>query len=147
MVKQIEGADFTINKSVKDENLNKLFVIEPLEFEKDVHTVNGVTDAIRCNTYVVRSADGTKYEAYEDDLIFARAMVRVLKGKIGKVVVGRLTQGQAKQGQNAPWLLSPADDKDLRAANGLIAALQVESAQTEPEEAPPVGGDTDGDEF
>lgn len=124
-VKQIKGADFSIDNPIREEFLGKLLVIEPLEFEKDVHTVHGTADAIRCNIYVVRSADGTKFESFEDSLVFARAMLRVLKADIGKIVVGRLTQGDAKRGQDPPWLLATPDDKDLRAANGLVMALNV----------------------
>ena len=147
MVKQIEGADFTIRNAIAEEYLGKLLVIEPLSFEKDVKTVNGLADAVGANVYVVKAADGSKYEAFEDSLIFARALVRVLKGKIDKIVVGRLSQGSAKQGQDPPWLLSEPDAKDLAAAKGLVFNLNSASVEESKEDgfdsAPEAGGPPD----
>lgn len=133
MVKQIEVADFTISNPIKEEYLGKLLVIEPLEFEKDVKTVHGTADAVRCNVYVVKSADGEKFEAFEDTLIFARAMIRVLKGKMNKIVVGRLAQGTAKPSQDPPWLMTPPNEKDKAAAKSLV--FNLNSASAEPEDS------------
>lgn len=127
-MKQISGADFTIDNPIKEDFLGKLLVIEPLEFEKDVKTQFGLADAVRCNAYVVRSADGSKYEAFEDTLIFARAMVRVLRRDIGKIVVGRLAQGDAKKGQDPPWLLDSPSERDLQAATGLVMGLNTSTS-------------------
>jgi hypothetical protein len=131
-IKQIEGADFSIRNAIHEDYVGKLLVIEPLSFEKDVKTTHGLADAIAANVYVVKSADGSKFEAFEDSLIFARALVRVLKGKVGKVVVGRLAQGQAKPSQDPPWLLSEPDAKDLAAAKALV--FNLNSASAEPED-------------
>lgn len=130
-MKNIEGADFSIRNAIHEDYLGKLLVIEPLSFEKDVKTTNGPADAVGANVYVVLSKDGVKYEAFEDSLIFARALVRVLKGKIGKIVVGRLAQGNAKPSQDPPWLLSEPDEKDLAAAKGLVFNLNSATEATD----------------
>lgn len=126
MVKQIEGASTSVGINW-DEYKGKLFVIEPLDVEKDIKTVHGLSDAVVANVYVVRSADGSKFESYEDTLIFPRALRRQTKSKVGKIVVGRLTQGEAQRGQNPPWLFAEPTESDLAAARGTINALNAQA--------------------
>lgn len=112
----------------------KLFVIEPLEFEQGLTTVHsktpGDTTAVRANVFVVQSKDGSKYEEFEDTLIFPKALQGQTRRQIGSLVVGRLAQGEKKPGKNAPWVLSEASDTDLKAAGAFWAARSVSSASS-----------------
>lgn len=117
----------------------KLFVFEPLEQEKAISTVHGVSDAVRANVWVILSKDGSKFEEFEDTLVFPKALQGQLRKEIGKsLVVGRLTQGEKKPGKNAPWLLADATDPDLKAASAFWAAKSVSGASS--------GDDGDEDE-
>jgi hypothetical protein len=113
-----------------------LLVIWPTALEEDVPTTYGDADAIRANILVV---DGEHAGEYIDDaLIFPRVLVSSLRSKVGRQVLGRLGQGQAKPKQDPPWILQPFDDDDATAA---IAAVQAWksgqfSAADEPEAAP-----------
>lgn len=126
MGKELEGAKAATGITWAD-YLKKLLVIEPLEVEKDIKTQYGLSDAVRANVYVVLSADGTKFEAYEDILIFPRVLQGQTRRKIGKIVAGRLTQGQARKGEDPPWTLAEPNEKDLRAAAGCVAAVNAQA--------------------
>lgn len=91
--------------------LNRLLVIEPLAFETGISTNFGDADAVRANVHVI---DGTP-EDFEDTLIFPKVLASQLKPRIGTKVIGRLSQGQAKPGQSAPWQLADASPEDIQA--------------------------------
>ncbi|HLS01263.1 MAG TPA: hypothetical protein VK054_04675 [Beutenbergiaceae bacterium] len=91
--------------------LNRLLVIEPLSDEKGLKTSFGDADAVRANVYVI---DGNP-EDYTDTLVFPKILANQLRPKIGEKVIGRLTQGQAKPGQSAPWMLADASPDDIQA--------------------------------
>ena len=132
----------------------KLFVVEPLTLETGITTVHskerGDTDAIRANVWVVKSKDGSKFEEFEDTLIFPRVLIGQLRKAIGKsVVVGRLisdTENQ-KRGQNAPWRLAEPSAADLKVGSEFYAARSVvSSAVNDDDEGDDFGGD-DEDAF
>lgn len=57
-----------------------------------------------------------------DALIFPRALVRQSSGiEPGKAVIGRLGQGEARGGQNAPWILLDPAPEDFDRARAYFA--------------------------
>lgn len=126
----------------------KLLVVEPLEVEHMVTAFSkgAEQECVRANVYVVLSKDGSKHEDFEDTLIFPRVLISQVKKKIGKIVVGRLGQGQAKPGQDPPWTLAEATGPDMKAARLFLASLQTVSvgASDDGEED---GFEDDGDAF
>jgi hypothetical protein len=90
--------------------------------EKDERTgSNGPYDVAVC-TYVVCA---TCWESWTDTPVSGKALVpRLLSGE-GEIIVGRLTTGEAKSGQNAPILLSdptPAETEEIQAIFETYAA-------------------------
>jgi hypothetical protein len=82
-----------------------------------VHTKPGEkSPCVKCGIYVLTGddadADDRGYVSYEDSMIFQKVLIGNLKSKVGKIVLGRLTQGVEKQGKNAPWMLTDASDAD-----------------------------------
>lgn len=104
----------------------KLFVVEPLEVEKNVKTIHGETDAVRANVFVLTGKG--KHEEFEDTLIFPRVLQSQTRRQIGDIVVGRLEQGEAKRGQNAPWVFAEATPGDLKKAGEFWASHSLSSA-------------------
>lgn len=104
----------------------KLFVVEPLEVEKGIKTVHGESDAVRANVYVLLGKNKT--EEFEDTLIFPRVLQSQTRRQIGSVVVGRLEQGEAKRGQNPPWVFAEANTSDLKKAGEFWSARSLSSA-------------------
>lgn len=110
----------------------KLFVVEPLEVEKDISTVHGTSDAVRANVAVLLGKGNA--EEFEDTLIFPKVLQSQTRRKIGRIVVGRLTQGEAKRGQNPPWVFAEASAKDLKAAQAYLNSQAVTSADDDDDE-------------
>ena len=100
-----------------------LLVIEPLSFEAGIGTAFGVADAVKANVHVLTAEGGS--EDYEETLVFPKLLASQLKSQIGNKVVGRLSQGQAKPGQSAPWLLEAATEEDLAKARAWLASRAV----------------------
>lgn len=126
----------------------KLLVIEPLEVQHRTtrFSKGKEVECVLANIWVVRSKDGSKYEEFEETLIFPLVLIGQTKRKIGSYVVGRLTTGTAKEGQSAPWTLAEATPADLKAAQGLVANLSVSSASSEEDDEPEDGFEGDDDE-
>lgn len=118
MAKQIVGAAPSGGGINFEDFTGKLFVVEPLEVEKDIKTIHGVSDAVRANVYVLLGPD--KVEEFEDTLIFPKVLQGQTRRKIGSYVVGRLGQGEAKRGQNPPWVFEAPSDGDLSKASKFL---------------------------
>lgn len=139
MGKQIVSAAPGGAKIDYEDFLGKLFVVEPLDIEKDVKTDYGVTDAVRANIWVLLAKD--KQEEFEDTLIFPKVLQSQTRRKVGQIVVGRLEQGEAKKGQNAPWVFAEASAADLKKATEFLTSRSLGSADDADED------EDDGDAF
>lgn len=95
-----------------------LLIIEPLSFEQGIQTSFGTADATKANVYVLTGPDTA--EEFPEALIFPKLLASQTKSQIGKKVVGRLTQGSAKPGQSAPWMLDPAGLEDIEKARAFL---------------------------
>jgi hypothetical protein len=83
------------------EVLNHLLIIKPHSVEHDIVTTYGPSDAIRCDV-----ADLTTGLLHEGVLWFPKGLVSALQSRIGQMVLAAMTQGQAKPGQDPPWVLA-----------------------------------------
>lgn len=99
-----------------------LLIIEPLSFEPGITTSFGPADAVKADVYVLTGPDTA--EEFKETLVFPKLLASQLKNQIGKKVVGRLTQGAAKPGQSAPWLLDQAAEEDLEKAKAFLDKAQ-----------------------
>ena len=77
-----------------------VLVVEPLEYVASISTSFGDKDAIRVNVH-----DITAKESHEDVLFFGTALIGSMKKDIGKKLLGKMSKGEAKPGQSAPWIL------------------------------------------
>lgn len=97
----------------------RLLLIRPKSVETDVKTSLGDKDAVRADVIVL---DGPEVgEEHSDTLVFPRVLIGQLRSKIGEQVLGRLGQGVAKPGQNAPWLLAEATPADVKVGTQYLA--------------------------
>lgn len=103
---------------VWEDHKGKLLIIEPLSWETDIQTAFGLSDATKANIYVLTGPDTA--EEYREALIFPKILASQTKSNIGRKVVGRLGQGNAKPGQSAPWLLEEALPDDLVKAKAYL---------------------------
>jgi hypothetical protein len=89
-----------------------LLLIEPKEVHTDFKTSYGVAErVVRADVAVL---DGPQAGTpINDTLIFPKVLVSQTAPQIGKRVLGRLGQGEAKPGQSPPWMLSEATPQDM----------------------------------
>ena len=97
----------------------RLLLIEPHSLEVGVRTSLGDKDAVRADVTVLDGTDpGTQHP---DTLIFPKVLIGQLRSRLGQKVIGRLGQGVAKPGQNAPWLLHEATADDVQVGVAFLA--------------------------
>lgn len=118
------------------ELFGSLLLVKPLSVETGIQTVHGAASAVRANMTVLDGAH--KGREFTDALVFPRMMQAQLKGRINQLVLGRLSQGQAKPGQTAPWVLDAATPQDEQVADAHLrnATPQVQSVAAPGAQAP-----------
>lgn len=108
-----------VNEGLKVADLNgHLLIVTPVEYKTGINTVNGIAEAIEVNV-----VDLDTNEEHLSLLWFNVALRNALKPLLGQKVLGRIGQGAAKPGKNAPWILIDAtgDAAAVARANAWIA--------------------------
>lgn len=124
------------SEGIEWKDLNgSLLLIEPTGVETGIPTVHGDTDAVRAN---IVALDGPQAGVVHDDaLVFPKVLQSQLRSRIGQKVLGRLYQGQPKQGQSAPWLLAEATEQDVQAGLAYLqGSMQAAPPQQQPQAQP-----------
>lgn len=122
-----------------EDHKGKLLLIEPKQVEDNVPTSFGDKQAVRADITVV---DGPESPIeFHESLIFPGVLISQTRPMVGKKVLGRLGQGQAKQGQRPPWRLDDPSDDDIKQATAYIEKRQATAvskpAETTQSEEPP----------
>lgn len=118
-------------------HLGRLLLVEPHSHEQGIQTSLGTKDAVRA-TITVLDGD-TAGTVLEDVLVFPKVLIGQLRPKIGEKVLGRLGQGEAKPGQNAPWKLAEAGPADVQVGMAWLNRVTPPAAAAAPAaaEVPP----------
>jgi hypothetical protein len=96
-----------------------------------IDTKFGPNTAIAADVAVL---DGPhKGDTYEDTLIFPRVLKGQLRGSIGGMVLGRLEQGEKKDGKSPPWRLAPATAEDKTVGEKYLKYVESQQPVTVPE--------------
>src|SRR6478735_2220653 len=113
--------------AVKD-LLGELVLFSPTEYVDEVATDFGTKDAVLTDLVVI-TAEGSPAE-YTDVMIFQGSLIGQLKRKIAgsKKLLGRIDKGEAKKGQNAPYILTAPSDEDKQLARDYLAGRVVAAA-------------------
>lgn len=133
-----------VNEGLKVADLNgHLLIVTPVEYKTGINTVNGIAEAIEVNV-----VDLDTNEEHLSLLWFNVALRNALKPLLGQKVLGRIGQGAAKPGKNAPWILIDAtgDAAAVARANAWIAggiAAPAAAAQAPVAQAAPAAVITD----
>ena len=117
-----------------------LLLFRVLSYEENVPTAYSEpgkpSPAIRAN---VTALDGPHAgENYVEVLVFPKKLQAQLRGRVGKMVLGRLGQGEARKGQNAPWELIAATPQDKQMAMAATVG-EPHSSGSAPASAPASG--------
>ena len=107
--------------------LGELVLFTPTEHVEEVQTDFGTKDAVMTDL-VVLSQDGTP--EYTDVMVFQGSLIGQLKRKIpnGRKLLGVIAQGEAKKGQNAPYILTAPTDEQAQTARDYLAGRTVKAA-------------------
>jgi hypothetical protein len=113
--------------AVKD-LLGELVLFSPTEHVEEVQTDFGTKDAVLTDLVVI-TAEGGPAE-YTDVMIFQGSLIGQLKRKIAgqKKLLGRIDKGEAKKGQNAPYILTAPSDEDKQLARDYLAGRVISAA-------------------
>jgi hypothetical protein len=119
------------------DNLGELILFTPTEYfdqENGMDTSFGKKDYVLTDA-VVLTAEGGPAE-YIDTTILQGSLIAQLKRKIpgGRKLLGRIAKGEAKKGQNAPYILAAPDEADKQMARDWLAGRTV--AEAAPAAAP-----------
>lgn len=88
---------------------------------KTAFTPPGETqDAVRANITVLDGVHAGRL--YENALIFPKFLIGQLRPRVGRMVLGRLKLGEAKQGLNPPWTLAAATEEDRRRGEAALSS-------------------------
>lgn len=111
-----------------------LIIADVHSVEQGIKTAFGDTDAVRADVHVLDGpGQGT---SYNDTLVFPRVLRSQLGPNVGRKVLGRVGQGNAKPGQSAPWLVVDATADDQKTGAAWLAGHTV-APHTGPRGAPP----------
>lgn len=102
-----------------DELKGALLLVEPLSFESQIPTSLGPKDAVKANVHVLDGPQSGK--SYTETLIFPKVLCSQTKNKLGRKVLARLGQGNAKPGQSAPWQLNETTQADIAVGEAFLA--------------------------
>lgn len=91
-----------------------LVVFIGCHLEPEVNTAYGKTSAARVDIAVPLDGEDAG-EVFKDSLIFGKVLVPSLTNADGDIVVGRIAKGDAKPGQNAPYILEDPSKKEEKA--------------------------------
>lgn len=114
----------------------RLLLIKPLRVEHGVKTSLGDRDATVSDVHVL---DGDNPgETYEAVFVWPRVLQGQLRDNVGtgRYTLGRLGKGTPKPGQNAPWKLGDATDKDKTRARAFLAKKPDTPAADEDDDPP-----------
>ena len=127
--------------AVKD-LLDELVLFTPAEYVEEVTTDFGTKDAVITDIVVLSQPGQPTYDAV---MIFQGSLIGQLKRKVptvnpqtgqvikeGRKVLGVIGKGDAKKGQNAPYILVAPDDDQKQVARDYLAGRTIADA-TEPE--------------
>lgn len=108
------------------EHVDRLVAIKVEKYEPAVKTVRGEKPAIGARVTLIDGPEaGT---SYDDALIFGAVLVPQLKEKVGRHVLGRLYEGEAKDGNFAPYKLAEATDEETEYAVRFLSAKPAAAA-------------------
>lgn len=107
--------------------LGELVLFTPTEYVEEIQTDFGTKDAVMTDL-VVLSQDGTP--EYTDVMVFQGSLIGQLKRKIpnGRKLLGVIAKGEAKKGQNAPYILTAPSDEQAQTARDYLAGRTVQAA-------------------
>ena len=93
------------------DDVNQAILVRPTEYIPSMKTTQGVSDAVRADWIVLTGPN--QGQVRNGSLIFQKVLKSELRAILGTpkpLMVAVLGMGEARNGNNAPYLFAPADD-------------------------------------
>ncbi|CAJ29722.1 gp39 [Corynebacterium phage BFK20] len=114
------------DKLFEQANLARAVIVRPLSYEAAVPTSKGNTDAVRAEWIFLDEFQQTGQAVTYTGLIFQKVPKQSLHGALQspqpKPTLGVIAMGEGRNGNNAPWLLNPAEEHTNTAIQAVTAA-------------------------
>lgn len=113
----------SVNGDKLTDHAGQAVLVRITGYTPEMSTKHGTTDSISADWVVL---DGPQQGNQFSGMIFSRVIVASLKQYFQNgqtLCVGVVAQGEAKNGNSAPWLLNPLDDAQLELAGQAVEAL------------------------
>ncbi len=104
------------------EFLGELLLVRPVEVDTMVTKISPDSEFVRVDTIRLDNEN----ERVDDLLVFGTALIRTFKSVLrgdNEWVLGRLEMGEAKNGKNAPYILTQPAADDIALAQGVMVEL------------------------
>jgi len=107
--------------------LGELCLFYPTEHVEEVQTSFGTKDAVLTDVVVLSQKDQPEYQGV---MVLQGKMIGLLKRKIGtgRPTLGVVAKGEAKKGQNQPYILDAPNDLQKQVARDFLAGRTVDAA-------------------
>lgn len=103
--------------------VGKLLLLTPTKHREGIVTANGVKDSVDGDLVIINENDPTQSEQTKFGFMQGK-LIAALKDRIGKgPVLGRMAMGEAKPGQNKPYVLEPYTAEDAAKAKAYLASV------------------------
>lgn len=108
------------------ELLGELVLFTPTEYVEEFQTEFRMQDAVVTDLVVLSAENGPA--EYSDVMIFQGSLIGALKRKIptGRKLLGVVAKGEAKKGQNAPYILTAPTDEQKELASRYLAGQKID---------------------
>lgn len=114
------------DKLFEQANLGRAVIVRPLSYEAAIPTTKGTTDAVRAEWIFLDEFQQTGQAVSYTGLIFQKVPKQSLQGALQspqpKPTLGVIAMGEGRNGNNAPWLLNPAEEHTNTAIQAVTAA-------------------------
>lgn len=106
--------------------LGELVLFTPTEYVEEVTTDFGTKDAVITDLVVISQGCAE----YSDVMIFQGSLIGQLKRRVstGRKLLGVIAKGEAKKGQNAPYIVETPTEDQAQMARDFLAGRTVASA-------------------
>lgn len=115
---EYEGPNLDDRFQLRD-HVDRLVAIKVEKYEPAVTTKRGDKPAVGATVTVIDGPDAGR--TFTDSLLFGAVIVPQLKEKVGRHVLGRIYEGEAKNGDNPPYKLREATDQETEYAVRFLA--------------------------
>lgn len=122
------SSDDTADRFLPREHVGRLVAIRVEDYRPQQKAGNDYKPAVAGAVTVIDGPEAGA--AYPDALIFGAVLVPQLKDRVGRHVLGRIIEGERRNGNNAPFILQEATEAETEYAVRFLAGAPAPQPAT-----------------